>query len=110
MVISIFPTKIYELNLERTKWIFGNAFFIPSKSHWVTGAILAFAESCKNKQTEIFTKDQFQGVKILAHKQDAQCAQKGGQMLVFVICGFIKNFLPNSYFILQIYHAKSFKK
>ena len=27
--------------------------------------------------------------------------------LVFVICGFIKNFLPNSYFILQIYHAKS---
>ena len=30
-------------------------------------------------------------------------------MLVFVICGFIKNFLPNSYFILQIYHAKSFK-
>jgi hypothetical protein len=29
--------------------------------------------------------------------------------LVFVICGFIKDFLPNSYFILQIYHAKSFK-
>jgi len=29
--------------------------------------------------------------------------------LDFVICGFIKNFLPNSYFILQIYHAKSFK-
>ena len=30
--------------------------------------------------------------------------------LIFVICGFIKNFLPNSYFIFQIYHAKSFKK
>ena len=29
--------------------------------------------------------------------------------LVFVICGFIKNFLPNSYFIFQIYHVKSFK-
>ena len=29
--------------------------------------------------------------------------------LFFVICGFIKNFLPNSYFILQIYHAKNFK-
>ena len=29
--------------------------------------------------------------------------------LFFVICGFIKNFLPNSYLILQIYHAKSFK-
>ena len=29
--------------------------------------------------------------------------------LVFVICGFIKDFLPNSYFILQIYHAKSQK-
>ena len=29
--------------------------------------------------------------------------------LVFVICGFIKNFIPNSYFILEIYHAKSFK-
>ena len=22
------------------------------------------------------------------HKQEAQCAQKGGRMLVFVICGF----------------------
>jgi hypothetical protein len=33
----------------------------------------------------------------------------GGLMLVFVICGFIKNFLPNSYFILQIHHVKSFK-
>ena len=43
------------------------------------------------------------------HKQEAQCAQRGGRMLVFVICGFIKNFLPNSYFILQIYHVKSFK-
>ena len=29
--------------------------------------------------------------------------------LVFVICGFIMNLLPNIYFILQIYHAKSFK-
>ena len=42
------------------------------------------------------------------HKQEAQCAKKGGQMLVFVNSGFIKNFLPNSYFILQIYHVKSF--
>ena len=39
----------------------------------------------------------------------AACAQKWGRMLVFVICGFIKNVLPNSYFILQIYHIKSFK-
>ena len=30
-------------------------------------------------------------------------------LLVFVICGFVKDFLPHSYFILQIYHAKSFK-
>ena len=30
-------------------------------------------------------------------------------MPVFVICGFIKNFLPNSYFILQIYHPKSYE-
>ena len=29
--------------------------------------------------------------------------------LVFVIFGFIKNLLPNSYFILQIHQAKSFK-
>ena len=29
--------------------------------------------------------------------------------LVFVICGFIKDFLANFYFILLIYHAKSFK-
>ena len=43
------------------------------------------------------------------HKQEAQCAQKRERMLVFVICGFIKNFLQNSYFILQVYHAKSFK-
>ena len=35
--------------------------------------------------------------------------KRGEGMLVFVICGFIKNFLPNSYFILQIYHVKSFK-
>ena len=43
------------------------------------------------------------------HKQEAQCAQKAGRMLVFVIFGFIKNLLPNSYFILQIYDVKSFK-
>ena len=35
---------------------------------------------------------------------------EGEQFLVFVICGFIKNFLPNSYLILQIYHVKSFLK
>ena len=39
----------------------------------------------------------------------AACAQKWGRMLVFVICGFIKNVLPNSYFIFQIPHVKSFK-
>ena len=27
----------------------------------------------------------------------------------FFICGFIMNFLPNSYFILQIYHDQSFE-
>ena len=43
------------------------------------------------------------------YKLEAQCAQKAGRMLVLVICGFIKNVLPNSYFILQIYHVKSFK-
>ena len=42
------------------------------------------------------------------YKEEAQCAQKGGRMLVFVIFGSIKNFLPNSYSILQIYRAKSF--
>ena len=26
------------------------------------------------------------------HKEEAQCGQKGGQMLVFVICGFIEKF------------------
>ena len=46
---------------------------------------------------------------IKEHKEEPQCAQKGGRMLVFVICGFIKDFLPNSYFILQICHVKSFK-
>ena len=30
-------------------------------------------------------------------------------LLVFVICGFIKDFLPTSYIILQIHYAKSFK-
>ena len=35
--------------------------------------------------------------------------KREGRMLVFVICGFIKNVLPNSYFILQIYRVKSFK-
>ena len=43
------------------------------------------------------------------YKEEGQCAQKGGRMLVFVICGFIKNFLTNSYFILHIHHVKSFK-
>ena len=43
------------------------------------------------------------------YKEEAQCAQKAGRMLVFVICGFIKNFLTNSYFILHIHHVKSFK-
>ena len=41
--------------------------------------------------------------------EEAQCAQKGGRMLFFVICGFIENFILNIYFILQIYHVKSFK-
>ena len=26
------------------------------------------------------------------YKEEAQCAQKGGRMLFFVICGFIENF------------------
>ena len=43
------------------------------------------------------------------YKEEAQCAQKGGRMPVFVICGFIKKFLTNYYFILHIHHAKSFK-
>ena len=43
------------------------------------------------------------------YKEEAQCAQKGGRMLFFVICGFIENFFLNFYFILQIYHVKSFK-
>ena len=43
------------------------------------------------------------------NKQEGQCAQSKGLLLVFVICGFIKNFLPNSYYILQMYHGKSFK-
>ena len=44
------------------------------------------------------------------YKEEAQCAQRGGgQILVFVICGFIKNFLPNYYFILHVHHVKSFK-
>ena len=30
-------------------------------------------------------------------------------MIAFVNCGFIKIFLPNSYFIFQIYHAKGLK-
>ena len=43
------------------------------------------------------------------YKEEAQCAQKGGRMLFFVICGFIENCFLNFYFILQIYHVKSFK-
>ena len=43
------------------------------------------------------------------YKEEAQCAQKGGRMLVFVICGFIKHFFPNFYFIFQIHHVKRFK-
>ena len=39
----------------------------------------------------------------------AKSISKRRSVLVFVICGFIKNFLPKSYFILQIYHVKSFE-
>ena len=35
--------------------------------------------------------------------------KQGGRMLVFVICGFIKNFLPDFYFILQIYPSLNLK-
>ena len=42
-------------------------------------------------------------------KEEAQCAQKWGRMLIFGIYGIIKNVLPNFYFILQIYQVKSFK-
>ena len=37
------------------------------------------------------------------YKEEGQCAQKWGRMLIFVIYGIIKNVLPNFYFILQIY-------
>jgi len=43
------------------------------------------------------------------YKEEGQCAQKWGRMLVFFIFGIIKNVLSNSYFILQIFHVKSFK-
>ena len=43
------------------------------------------------------------------YKEEGQCAQKGGRMLIFVICGFIKNFLTNSYLILHIHQVKGFK-
>ena len=43
------------------------------------------------------------------YKEEGQCAQKGGRMLVFVICGFIENFLTNSYFILHIHQVKGFE-
>ena len=61
--------------------------------------ILGLLSSCLFVYTAVSSKE---------HKQGLQCAQKGG-MLVLVICGFIKNFVPNSYFILQIYHAKNYK-
>ena len=48
-------------------------------------------------------------IKSKEYKEEGPCAQKWGRMLVFVICGFIKDFLPTSYFILQIYDAKSYK-
>ena len=43
------------------------------------------------------------------HKEEGQCAQKWGRMLVFVIYGFIKNFSTNSYFILHVHLVKGFK-
>ena len=43
------------------------------------------------------------------YKDEGQCAQKWGRMLVFVICGFIKNFSTNSYFILHVHLVKGFK-
>ena len=43
------------------------------------------------------------------YKEEGQCAQKWGRMLVFVICGFIKNFSTNSYFILHVHLVKGFK-
>ena len=59
--------------------------------------------------TELLWTQEVCNVLIKEYKEEAQCAQKGGRMLVFVICGFIKNFLTNSYLILEIYHSKSFK-
>ena len=43
------------------------------------------------------------------YKEEGQCAQKWGRMLVFVICGFIKNFSTNYYFILHVHLVKGFK-
>jgi hypothetical protein len=43
------------------------------------------------------------------YKEEGQCAQKWGRMLVFVICGFIKNFSTNCYFILHVHLVKGFK-
>ena len=37
------------------------------------------------------------------YKEGGQCAQKWGQMLVFVISGFIKNFSTNSYSCMSLY-------
>ena len=63
-----------------------------------------------NYHKEHKIKVNFRHVARKEYKEEAQCAQKGGRMLFFVICGFIKHFFPNLYFILQIHHVKSFKR
>ena len=86
----------------------GRSFNIVGKRKWIEFIVWYNDLQLRKKGFRVF-KFSYRISK--EHKQEAQCAQKGGveRMLVFVICDFIKNFIPNPYFMFQILHEKSFK-
>ena len=62
----------------------------------------------QNLDCDSIVSEKKQKVCIKEYKEEGQCAQKWGRMLVFVIYGIIKNVLPNSYFILQSFTMMHF--
>ena len=70
-------------------------------------SVLGFEQSCWSIRGCLHQGEMKRRSKSISKRRSV--LKRRGWMLVFVIYGFIKNVLPNSYFILQIYHVKSFK-
>ena len=96
-LVEKYPTSFSDINY----WI--------AAGLWIWLQISNICIQNRNRYYKMKKKTWNNDINSKEDKEEAQCAQKWGRMLFFVIYGIIKNVLPNFYFILQIYQVKSFK-